>query len=568
MIKNEKYLFDPQFLFDIAPVTEKLLSIFRSDMGVRIGQSTVCSQKMHSFHPESPEKINILQDLDAGQAFYQRTETGSIYHLDIFHQCGQVDHIQVAIKVQQVIEVYNRHYVLGKRELGDKNDIVKADFVDVQTSTGGGRITGELSFGKKLSLRKAHSNHVHLTVMIPPVHLACLIYIIMAVENSILSCNLELRCNEKINNIKGVSKQKSDLMAYIDESDSLLQRKNHKLTFEPNQRNQDVNEHISNSDEAVELKEFNGKREAKTAGDKPTGSVNSCRATETFLQESIIKLTDNSINVDEYGKKFKGCLEEQLPEIEAHLRKVARKAKCLYRQSGKSKILENNISWPLGGGKPYEGKREKQYGELAIAEMINAAARRMVEDGDKVFKILHDDIRYFTRKKRRKSEFCVLIDASSSMEGQRIQVAKLLAKYLFFSTSDRISVIVFQQNQAWIQVPFTHDFRQLEQSLEGIKAYGETPLALGLTACLQYIEQEKARNPIIILITDGVPTLGTVTSNPVSDALQVAQKIKDNNYGFTCIGLKPHLGYLNQLSEVAGGSIYAVENLSKTVGIK
>lgn len=111
----------------------------------------------------------------------------------------------------------------------------------------------------------------------------------------------------------------------------------------------------------------------------------------------------------------------------------------------------------------------------------------------------------------------------------------MIARYLFFSTSDRISVIVFQQNQAWIQAPFTHDFRQLEQSLEGIKAYGETPLALGLTACLQYIEQEKARNPIIILITDGVPTLGSVSNDPVHDALQVARKIKSNNYSFTCI---------------------------------
>lgn len=72
------------------------------------------------------------------------------------------------------------------------------DFVDIQTSTGGGRITGNLNFGKKLSLRKAHINHVHLTIMIPPVHLACLIYIILAVEEFILSCNLELRCMKKL----------------------------------------------------------------------------------------------------------------------------------------------------------------------------------------------------------------------------------------------------------------------------------------------------------------------------------------------------------------------------------
>jgi magnesium chelatase subunit D len=565
MIKTEKYLSDPQFLSDIAPVSKRLLDIFRLDMGVRIGQSTVCSQKMHSFHPESPEEINILQDLDAGQAFYQRTEAGSIYHLDIFHQCGQVNHIQVAIKVQQILEIYNRHYILRKKGLNDKNEIVKADFVDIQTSTGGGRITGKLDFGKKLSLRKAHINHVHLTVMMPPAHLSCLIYIIMAVENVILSCNLELRCNEKIRNIKSVSKQKNDLTAYVDKSDSLLQGKNHQFTFEP-QRNQDT-ECINNSDKALELQEFSETNDKNNAEINSTGSVNSCRVAEAFLQEGMIELTSNNIGVEEHNK-FKGHLEEQLPEIEAHLRKVVWEAKSLCRQSGKSNILENKVGWSLGKNKSYVGNKEQQYGELAISEMINAAALRMVENGEKLFKILHDDIRYLTRKRRRKIEFCLLIDASSSMEGQRIQVAKLLVRHLFFSTNDRISVIVFQHNQAWLQVPFTHDFRQLEQSLEGIKAYGETPLALGLTACLQYIEQEKARNPIIILITDGVPTLGTVTSDPVYDALQIARKIKSNNYGFTCIGLKPHLGYLNQLSEVAGGSIYALENLSETIGIK
>lgn len=563
MIKSEEDLFGPQFLIKIAPAMEKLIEIFSMNMGVRIGQSTVCSQKMHSFHPETPEEVHILQDLDAGQVFYQRVEQGSIYHLDIFHQCGLVDHRLLAVKIQEVIEIYNRDYGLLQHQKNDNNSFVKADLIDIQTSTGGGRITGTLSFGKKLSLRKAHINHVHLTVMMPSMHVACLIYMIMAVESSILSCNLELRCNEKIKNIKGIGKQKNDLTAYIDESDSLLKGKDDQSTFEPSQRKED-NEWLNHSDKSVELKEFSGKYENNKNTPKPTGGINSCRTASGFGSEGLIELADNGVNVEEYDKKFKNTLEKQLPEIEAHLRKVVREAKNICMQSGKSKIFDNKSSCSLGKDHLHHGKKDNENGELAIAEMIDAAARRMIENEEHVFKILHDDVRYFNRRKRKKVEFCLLIDASSSMEGQRIHVAKLLARYLFFSTNDRISVIVFQQNRAWLQVPFTHDFRQLEQSLDKIKAYGETPLALGITACLQYIEKEKARNPFIILITDGVPTLGTVTTNPVHDALQVAQNIKNNHYGFTCIGLKPHLCYLNQLSEVTGGSIYAVENLEET----
>ena len=563
MIKSEEDLFGSQFLIKIAPAIEKLVDIFSMDMGVRIGQSTVCSQKMHSFHPEMPAEVHILQDFDAGQVFYQRKERGNIYHLDIFHQCGLVDHSLVAMKIKDVIDMYNRDYRELQQKMNDNNSFVKADLIDIQTSTGGGRITGTLGFGKKLSLRKAHINHVHLTTMLPSVHVACLIYMIMAVESSILSCNLELRCNEKIRNIKGIGKQKNDLTAYIDESDSLLKGNDDQITFEPSQKKDD-NEELHHSDTSVELKKFNGKYENKRNTPKPTSGINSCRAASSSGQEGLIELADNGVNVEEYGKKFKNYLEKQLPEIEAHLRKVVREAKNISMQSGKSKMFDNKLSCFLGKDHLHHGKEDNEYGELAISEMIDAAARRMVENEETIFNFVHDDIRYFNRKKRRKIEFCLLIDASSSMEGQRIHVAKLLARYLFFSTNDRISVIVFQENRAWLQVPFTHDFRQLEQSLDKIKAYGETPLALGITACLQYIEKEKARNPFIILITDGVPTLGTVTTNPVHDALQVAQNIKNNHFGFTCIGLKPHLCYLNQLSEVAGGSIYVVENLEET----
>ena len=559
MIKNKEYFLNSQFLHEIEPVLEELLHIFSIDMGARIGQTTVCSQKLHSFHPETPERVNVLQDIDAGQIFYQRADPGGIYHIDIFHQCGPVDHYIVATKIQEVVEVYNKEHVV--RQLGRGNAVI-ADFIDIQTSTGGGRITGKLDYGKRAALRKAHSNHVHITAMIPPAHLACLICIVMAVESVILSCNLELRRNEKIENVRGLSKEKYDLSAYVDESDSLLQENKNNTAIEVVVKLGE-NEWLNKSDKAEELKDFLEKSHPQNKDPKPTGGINSCRVPEILASEGMIELAGNLLSIEEYGKGFKSYLETQLPEIEAHLRKVVREAKCLSKQLGKSKFLENSAGSYSEEKHICHGKTVKEYGGLAIAEMVNAAAQRMVENGDKTFKILHNDIRYFNNRKRRKIEFCLLIDASSSMDGQRIHIAKLLARYLFFSTNDRISVLVFQQNQAWVQVPFTHDFRQLEQSLEGIKAYGETPLALGLKACLQYIEQEKAKNPFIILITDGVPTLGTVTTNPINDALAIAKKIKSSNYGFTCIGLKPHLFYLKQLAEVAGGSVYAIEDLDE-----
>ena len=565
MANSNVYLCEPDFLTKMDPFVEQLIDIIGQDRGVRIGQSTVFSQKMHTCHPREPQEVNVLQDIDAGQVFYHRQEAGSIYHFDIFHQCGLIDHRQVAVLINQNVELYNLHYGSQKILVNDNDDYVKTDCIDIQTGTGGGRITGSLNYGKKLSLRKGHINHVHIAMELPKKHLACVVYIIMAVESLILSSNLELRCNEKIKNISGVGKSKTDLSAYADTSDSLLQDNSSKVMLDTYQDHKDTNDLEDDVPQEKDSQENLVNRDVNKIGSKPNGGVNGRHAPECLVEKGIIEINGKHVISTKGDKQSRNYLEHQLPEIENHLRQVVHEAKTLFKKPGKSRMLQNKIDRHCQQKVLNNSKTGSQCGELAISEMVSAVARRMVEQKETVFRITHADLRYFLSQKRRKVEFCLLIDASSSMQGQRIQVAKFMARYLFSSTSDPISIIVFQQNRAWVLVPFTRDLRQIEQSLEDINAYGETPLALGLTACLQYIEATKVSNPLIILITDGVPTSGTMTNDPVYDALQVAKCIKTKKYGFTCIGLNPYLDYLKQLSEVAGGSIYVVNELGRYV---
>jgi len=560
MDEKDNVLYEPIYFSKLQVVAQQLGDIINSDMGARLGQSSVCSQKMHTFYPEKPEEVNVLQDIDAGQTFYHRKETGSVYHIDVFHECGLVDHRNAAHKIYTAVKCYNSHY--SKHTETEKNDFADVNYIDIQTGTGGGRITGSLNYGQKVSLRKGHINHVHIAMSLPEEHLASLIYVIMAVESAIVDCNLELRRNERIENVKGYSKVKMDLSAYTDKSDSLLQSNKSNMIPDPYQKNQDTIDLMDNFDTAQELKEFLTAID-KQHNSKPSGGVNSRRAVECLVQKGIIELNGNSATLTKYGKQFKSYLEKHLPEIEIHLRQVVRDAKYLFTPHGKSKSLQNKVGWRIGENLIHHVKTSHEYGQIAVSETVHAATQRIAETGEQEFRITAEDIRYSMNRKKRKIEFCLVIDASSSMEGQRIRAAKQLARFLFFSTDDPISVIVFQENKAWVQVPFTRELSRLEEGLEEIKASGETPLALGLTACLAYITKEKVRNPLIILITDGVPTLGTLTSDPVYDALQVAKKIKGKHYGFTCIGLKPHLEYLKQLSNIAGGSIYAVDELEK-----
>jgi len=93
-------------------------------------------------------------------------------------------------------------------------------------------------------------------------------------------------------------------------------------------------------------------------------------------------------------------------------------------------------------------------------------------------------------------------------------------------------------------------------------------LAGGLKTCLSYLHEAGARNPLIILITDGIPTVAEHSRDPLADALDAASSVKLSGYGFACIGLRPHRRYLTQLAEQAGGSLYVLEELEKHAMVK
>lgn len=185
--------------------------------GVRLGQSAVLSTKVHAFNAYSPEHVQIMTTADAGQVFYRRPDAGEVCHLDVFHQCGLVDHKLVARYVRCAVKFYQQ--MPEVRSAGSQ--IICLDLIDIQTAGGGGRITGALSSGKKRSLRRVHENHVHVALSLPLEHVMCLFYIVAAIEAAIVNAGLELRCNEQISYIAAADSP-ANLSPYTDQTDSLL----------------------------------------------------------------------------------------------------------------------------------------------------------------------------------------------------------------------------------------------------------------------------------------------------------------------------------------------------------
>ena len=72
---------------------------------VRLCESTVISRRVHMISVDKPEEVRILA-ADAGSAFYGRQEKGTIYHIDIFHQVGSIDHRAVARAILNAVQNY------------------------------------------------------------------------------------------------------------------------------------------------------------------------------------------------------------------------------------------------------------------------------------------------------------------------------------------------------------------------------------------------------------------------------------------------------------------------------
>lgn len=568
--------YDNQFLIRLGQPAKQIASAMDKQEGIRIGQSTVASQKMHTYHPAQVEEIQIVQDVDAGQAFYHRHDKGKIFHLDTFHEVGLVDHRLVASAIKQAIELYNLHYsmqhiiVFTNKEQG-----VNAHYIDIQTGTGGGRITGDLGRGTKPSLKKAHENHVHVAALIPREHIACLFYIVNSVEKSILATALELRRNEKIIHTSSGG-GKSDMSPYADhQSDSFLQEK------DSNQMSPIVKEHQLLQDTAELTDQFDSSRDIKKILDDIDQGINqdklakqldgngSGRDTiDRMIGMGVLAVDRSQIKLTDYGQALKEFLKINMADVDAYIRRSIRLIKPLNETSGNSlTLLKKSGSSGTGSSITQPRRSGEVAGELAITETIHAAAGRCVLENE-VFTITSDDIRQQLRYRRTKNDVCLVVDASASMAGTRIRAAKFLARHLFLASNDRISVITFQEDKAMVRVPLTRNYQLAEESLSEITSIGSTPLALGLNITTTYLREARAVNPLIILITDGVPTLPDTTRDPLADALTAARTIKSWGYGFTCFGLKPHHGYLQQLAKAAGGRAYILEELEKQALVK
>lgn len=294
------------------------------------------------------------------------------------------------------------------------------------------------------------------------------------------------------------------------------------------------------------------------------------------LEESgLVRKEVRGMRLTEAGRAMLAYLQRHLRDVKLRFRKLIRRVPGNRQSRAVSRTRPG-----MGAPSPdvryglIRGTAPAQPGawlnDVAVPETLWSAMKRthlerIAEGGGPArgLRLERKDVHVHLRASEHSLHICLLIDASASMAGRRILAAKHLARHLLVSTRDKIAAIAFQERDVRVYVPFTRDYGLVEEGLSRIQPMGLTPLAHGLTQSMELIRSSRVRRPLLLLITDGIPTVPKWSIDPLADALEAARHVKEGRIPFGCIGLQPSRRYLDQLTKEAGGTLHVVDELSE-----
>ncbi|ADL08122.1 vWA domain-containing protein [Thermosediminibacter oceani] len=531
---------------------EKMKIEFSKGRGVRIGEAAVASRKVHVISPYRPQVVHIITNSDAGKVFYNRLNEGEILHVDLFHEIKAVDVKLIARDLINALAKDNMEFM--------------ADRIDIQTGSGGGRLSGSLNYGKTESLLKDHLNHVHISILLADDKLDFLLFLIENLEESLIRQKVELRRIDRI--VNEVGNTPIDMSPYATDSDSYLKQSNYSgniLRSKKYQQALELCEYMGSLRELEEILEFfnSTKRRDLYELEKKYGDLE--QIVERLEKDNLVFRNSRSYALTPEGKQMIDFIRANRKELESGLKKIIKKIP--ENRGGFIKTINSgrkNVRDTKGRAVQIPYTKTDWLEEIEVVETIKKALVRSYFVGEK-FSIRREDLVTVKRYPGRGQDICLIIDASASMAGERLRSAKILAKHIVLKSNRRVSVLAFKERNVSLHVPFTKNFSTIDAGVSSITSSGLTPLALALDQGLSYMCSRHMKNPLIMLITDGIPTVPMWSTDPVKDAITAAEKIGKKKIDFCCIGLKPNRDCLTKITQAARGKLFVVDELNRDV---
>ncbi|MHB9094871.1 MAG: vWA domain-containing protein [Eubacteriales bacterium] len=555
---------------------EKYLSAyFRKNQGVRLGETTVVSRKLHGNDPRTPGDIRIYTDQDAGRYYLQQTEDDLMLHMDVFHEPASLDPVFVARRIWDGVDGYFRQLQEEKSDEFSKDKIVEltkymAQRILLRTAGSKGSVFDLASRTVELIPAKARKpeTHVHLLFTVKPQFYDSLLFIADAVEQAIMNQGFEIRRVEKIIHCEKEIETRPGLRIGLG-LPGFNSPESQKYRAQQN-RLQIIMNLVCAFGSVEEAARF--LESLTTAGNIFLGSF-AKKHGDGDLKQTLLDLSNHnlikkgrlaSILTDD-GKAIRDFIRNHQKELEAQVRKSIRRYQIVrhnYRTYRNSELKSRKSQ--LTDHKKVVSQPDRAWlSDIAIPETVVNASVRSYLEGRTHMTIEKKDIKVYGKKSFAPIDTCIAIDCSGSMVGEKLRAVSYLAEHFLLTSKEKVSVVVFQEMSAQVVVPFTKNYQKLQDGLRTVQPEGLTPLAKGIVESINLIKRKRARNPLLLLITDGIPNFPLWTTDAQKDALKAAKMIAENKIRLVCIGVIPNEEYMTELSTIGQGNLYIVDELDK-----
>ncbi len=565
----------PTNIGNATTVANYLILYLGQDQGVRLGDSVVVSTKAHAHMPGKKIKgqIEILTNCDAGKTYLNLMDTDQIVHIDVYHLPGEIDPRELARAIFLAMEEYF---------ISEDPRLQYADKVRIKLVAGYAEkihITTELGKGLIYELVQDEltpfeeddegKDHVHILARLKREEYFLVYVIATTVEEVVLANKLKLAQVRNISHGKQ-KKPEDDFGHYI--KIPWKKFKGQEATFMAPEEN--VNQLVLKLAEKFggleEIEEWMQcyssnifKRKGAEYQKKKWGDVDHYvkQMEEMGLMHKTPLgriLTKKGAEFQEYVIKHKCEMET---EIRRNIRKVPGKSITRFRKVGQSKQRTTQVDF-VDYHKTINNT-DTWTGNLAVTDTVIQAKKSGLLRGDQHFSIKKEDLHFYDRKSYVPIDICLLIDASGSMAGEKRQAASYLAQHLLLTGKERVAVVTFQERAAQVVVPFTRSQSVLSKGLATINPGGMTPIASGIMTALDLIQKSRVHNPLLVMITDGIPNAALWTMDAQADALAAAANLPAQKVRFICIGVESNASFMEKLSKAGEGALYLVDDINK-----
>jgi len=546
-------------------VGHTLNNYFTTNQGVIMGSTAVVSKKVHLESPKRPGEMGIYRDRDAGRDYLRMDEINRIIHLDILHQPAEINQVDVANRIRRMIPSYLRVIDRSEDWSQEEQDLASTNLTRrIHLYTGMGYGTALDPDQKAVrGTDDRYINHVHVLANLRSKYYSLVYCLIDEIERSISFQGGELRPVLRI--------------IHYGESGNIPMEASSSFYLPPLAGN--IPDAVKNQNllQAVaSLAMRMGSIDA--VGDffhalSPMKSLklgNLQRTHENFEQvltamedSKLIKRSFWGYSLTDTGKELEDFLDRNQKELAAKIRKSIRQFRATpakYHTLRCSQLKSKERVFANRRKVVTPNNPESWHGEIAISETVIKAAKRSFLTRTAPLQIKPEDIQVYAKKSYAPVDTCLLVDCSGSMMGERIKSVSYIAEYLLLTSREKVGLVTFQETSAEVMVPFTRSYDELHKGLAKVKPNGMTPLAHGINTALDMFKKERPRNPLLVLITDGIPNYPYWTTDAMKDALKAAEMIAREKLRFVCIGIDPDHKFLPLLAEAGHGNIYIVND--------